>query len=232
MATTTSRPRLAATARTITGKHVARLRRAGQLPGVVYGRGVESRNVSLDAHEFELFRKHSGANTLFDLAIDSDRPAPALVHGVQVHPLTRRPVHVDLLAVRMTEELVVDVPIVTVGIAPAQDRDNGTLTHITNTIRVRALPDHLPQSIEVSVESLDSFDVALHVRDLTIPSDVTVLNDPDEVLVRVLPPRVEVEVGPPAEEGAEAPSAEAEAEGAAASGAASGSGSAEGSSES
>ena len=100
MATTTSRPRLAAAARTVTGKHVARLRRAGQLPAVIYGRGFESRNVTLDAHEFELFRKHSGANTLFDLAIDSDRPAPALVHGVQVHPLTRRPVHVDLLAVR------------------------------------------------------------------------------------------------------------------------------------
>lgn len=218
MATTNSRPRLAATARTVTGKHVARLRRAGQLPAVVYGHGVESRNVSLDAHEFDLFRKHSGANTLFDLAIDGARVAtPALVHGVQVHPLTRRPVHVDLLAVRMTEELVVEVPVVLVGVAQAVERDGGTLSHL-NTIRVRALPDHLPRSFEASVESLDSFDAAIHVRDLPVPSDVTILNDPDEVVARVLPPRVvEAEV-PTADVAAGAPAGETAvgAEGAAA----------------
>jgi large subunit ribosomal protein L25 len=228
MATTTSRPRLAATDRTVTGKHVARLRRAGQLPGVVYGHGVESRNVSLDAHEFDLFRRHSGPNTLFDLAIDGARAAtPALVHGIQVHPLTRRPVHVDLLAVRMTEELVVEVPVVLVGLAPAVERDGGTLSHL-NSIRVRALPDHLPQSFEASVESLDSFDAALHVRDLAVPSDVTILNDPDEVVARVLPPRVvEAEVPTAADVAAGAPAGEAE--GATASEAGSGS---EGSSES
>jgi large subunit ribosomal protein L25 len=229
MATTSSRPRLAAASRTVTGKHVARLRRAGQLPGVVYGHGVESRNVSLDAHEFDVFRKRSGPNTLFDLAIDSDRPAPALVHGVQVHPLTRRPVHVDLLAVRMTEEITVEVPIVTVGVSPAVDRDSGTLSHVTNSIRVRALPDHLPQSVEVSVESLDSFDAVVQVRDLRVPSDVTVLNDPDEVVARVLPPRIEVEpvVEAPAE--AEAVPAEGETAGTAEAGAGEGSEAAEGS---
>jgi large subunit ribosomal protein L25 len=207
MATTSSRPHLAAASRTVTGKNVARLRRAGQLPGVVYGHGVESRNVSLDAHEFELFRKHSGPNILFDLAIDSGRPAPALVHGVQVHPVTRRPVHVDLLAVQMTEELVVEVPVVLSGVAPAVERDGGTLSHI-NTIRVRALPDHLPQSFEASLESLDSFDAALHVRDLAVPSDVTILNDSDEVVARVLPPRVIEVEAPAAEVAAEAPQGE------------------------
>lgn len=197
---TTSRKQLAAIDRTVTGKRVQRLRRQGQLPGVVYGRDVPSRNLSLDAHEFELLRKHSGPNTLFDLAIDGGRPTPALVHGVQVHPLTRRPVHVDLLAVRMTDELVVDVPVYVTGVAPAVDKDGGTLTHL-NSIRVRALPDHLPQSVEVSVESLDSFDASVHVRDLSLPSDVTVLTDPDEIVARVLAPRVEAapEAAPAAE---------------------------------
>ena len=224
---TTSRPRLAAVERTVTGKHVQRLRRQGQLPGVVYGHDVPSRNLSLDAHEFELLRRHSGANTLFDLAIDGGRPTPALVHGVQVHPLTRRPVHVDLLAVRMTEELVVDVPVYVAGVAPAVEKDGGTLSHI-NSVRVRALPDHLPQSVEISVESLDSFDIALHVRDLSLPSDVTVLNDPDEVVARVLPPRVEIEPeAAPAAEGEAAAGAEAGAE-AGGEGGAEGAGSAEG----
>ena len=210
-----TRPRLVAASREITGKKVAHLRREGKLPGVVYGRGVESRNVSVDAHEFEMFRKHSGPNTLFDLAIDSDRPTPTLVHGVQSHPVTRRPLHIDLLAVRMTDELTVDVPVVITGESVAITLLGGTLNHM-NTVRIRALPDHLPQSIEISIESLRTFEDALHVRDLAIPSDAHVLNDPDEIVARILPPRVveaEAEVVAPSVEPAAEEEAAAESSG-------------------
>src|SRR5690606_34257061 len=138
--------------------------------------------VSVDAHEFELLTRRIGPNTLVDLAIDGRRPTPVLVHGVQIHPVTRRPLHVDLLAVRMTEELTVDVPLVATGVAPAVDLHNGTLLHLMESVRVRALPDHLPQAIEYSVESLVDFDATIHVRDLTIPADVTLLSDPDDVV--------------------------------------------------
>ena len=73
----------------------------------------------------------------------------------------------------MTEELTVDVPLVAIGESPAVDAVGGTLLHPSETVKVRALPDHLPQSIEYSVESLVDFDVAIHVRDLVIPADVT-----------------------------------------------------------
>ena len=111
-----ARPSLAAKSREQTGKHVARLRREGLVPGVVFGHGVPSSNVTVDAHEFELFRKHTGANTLIDLVVDDGKPTPIIVHGVQIHPVTRRPLHVDLFAVRMTEELTVEVPIITTGV--------------------------------------------------------------------------------------------------------------------
>ena len=195
-----TRPTLTAESRQQTGKKVAHLRHAGRLPGVVFGHGVPSANVSLDAHEFDLFRRRSGSSTLLDLVVDGT-PTPAIVHGVQIHPVSRRPIHVDLFAVRMTEELTVDVPIVTTGSTSLVERDSGTLTHL-NTVRVRALPDHLPQSIEVSIEGLTSFDDVIHVRELSIPPDAQVLNDPDEIVVRILPPRVEHEeptVSPEAE---------------------------------
>src|SRR5262245_15422980 len=67
---TTARPSLKAQPRTITGKHVARLRRDGQLPAVVYGRGEPSTNVVVNLHEFEQLRRHAGPNTLVDLSID------------------------------------------------------------------------------------------------------------------------------------------------------------------
>jgi large subunit ribosomal protein L25 len=187
----TDRPTLAAARREVTGKKVAAIRRQGRLPGVVFGRGLSSQSVSVDAHEFEQLRRRAGANTLIDLSIDGEKGAPVLVHGVQLHRVTQRPLHADLFVVRMTEELTVDVPLVPEGESEAITTQGGTLLHVTEHVRVRALPDHLPQSIHYSIASLATFDDLIHVSDLEIPEDATLLNDPSEIVAKVLPPRVE-----------------------------------------
>jgi large subunit ribosomal protein L25 len=197
----TARPTLVAQHREITGKAVARLRRAGRLPAVVYGHGVSSSSVTVDAHEFDVLRKRIGPNALVDLSVDGSAAQPVLIHDVQIHPVHRRPLHADLFLVRMTEELTVDVPLVSVGESHAIEQLGGTLLHPTETVRVKALPDHLPQSIEYAIDSLIDFDAAIHVRDLTIPSDVTLLTDPDEIVAKVQAPRIEVEEEPVVEEG-------------------------------
>jgi large subunit ribosomal protein L25 len=208
-----ARPKLAAATRTVTGKKVAALRRDGRLPAVVFGHGLESAAVSVDGHEFEQLRRTSGANALIDLTVDGDRPQAVLVHGVQTHPVTRRPLHVDLFAVRLTEELAVDVPLIAHGQSPLVELQGGTLFHALEHVRIRALPEHLPQSIEYSVESLADFDSSIHVSDLAMPSDVTLLTDPGEVVAKVLRPRVEEEPVVPEAEEAEEAEAEGEAEG-------------------
>jgi len=209
----TARPKLAAASRTLTGKKVSHMRQDGRLPAVVFGNGLASDNVSVDTHEFEQLRRHVGANTLIDLSVDGGAAAPVLVYGVQTHRVTRRPLHVDLYVVRMTEELTVDVPLVSEGVSDAVETAGGTLMHVIEHVRVRALPDHLPQSIHYSIESLATFDDQIHVSDLEIPSDATLLNDPTEVVAKVLPPRVEevVEVAETAAEGAEGEAEGAEA---------------------
>jgi large subunit ribosomal protein L25 len=131
-----------------------------------------------------------------------------LVHGVQTHRVHRRPLHVDLYVVRMTEELTVDVPLVAEGVSEAVANAGGTLMRAMESVRVRALPDHLPQSIHYSIEPLATFDDAIHVRDLEIPSDATLLSDGDDVVAKVLPPRVEEE--PVVAEAAEGEEAEGE----------------------
>jgi large subunit ribosomal protein L25 len=226
----TARPTLAAEHRDVTGKKVNRLRKDGKLPAVVYGHGVDSTNVTVDAHEFELLRKHTGPNALVDLSVGGDKAQPVLINQVQIHPVHRRPLHADLFLVRMTEELTVDVPLSASGVSYAVDQLGGTVLHPTETVRIRALPDHLPQSIEYSIESLIDFDVALHVRDLVIPSDVTLLTDPDEIIAKVQAPRVEIEEEPVVAEGEEGAEGEA-AEGEAAEGGATDSGGDSGSSE-
>ncbi len=210
----TARPSLAAEHREVTGKAVSRLRKDGRLPAVVYGHGVESTNVSIDAHDFDQLRKHAGPNALIDLSVDGKAANPVLINGVQIHPVHRRPLHADLFLVRMTEELIVDVPLVATGESYAVTQLNGTLLHPTETVRVKALPDHLPQSIEYSVESLADFEAAIWVRDLQIPSDVTLLTDPDEIIAKVQAPRIEIEEEPVVAEGEEVEGEEAEGEGA------------------
>src|SRR5689334_2571678 len=205
-----ARPTLAATKREVTGKKVAHLRRDGRLPAVVFGRGLESEGVSVDAHEFEVLRRHAGPNTLIDLSVDGGKMTPILVHDVQLHRVTRRPLHADLYVVRMTEELTVDVALVAEGESDAIENAGGTLLHVIEHVRVRALPDHLPQSIHYSIESLRTFDDQIHVRDLEIPADATLLTDLEEVVAKVLPPRVEEEVTPTAEAEGEGEGAEGE----------------------
>jgi len=205
-----TRPSLVAHARTVTGKAVRHLRADGFLPAVVYGHGVPSESVQIETRAFDDLARQTSRNTLVDLAVDGAKPRRVLIYDVQRHPVTRRPLHLDLFVVRMTEELTVDVPLQFSGTASAVAKLGGTLFHAIDAIRVRALPDHLPGSIEVDVHGLATFDDAIHVRDLPLPEGVTLVSDVDDVVAKVLPPRV-VEEEVPAVEEAEA--AEAAGEG-------------------
>ena len=212
-----TRPTLAATKRELTGKRVASLRRAGQLPAVVFGRGLPSQSLTIDTHEFESLQRKIGQNALVDLSVEGKKATPVLVQSIQRDPVYHRMLHVDLFAVRMTEELTVDVPLATTGESAAVDKLGGTLLHMLESVKVKALPDHLPQSIDLPIDSLVDFEATVHVRDLVIPDDVTLLTDLDEIVARVQQPRVEeveevVEVaaeGEAGEEGDEAGASEA-----------------------
>lgn len=208
-----TRPKLSATPRETSGKAVKQLRRSGVLPAVVYGPNLPSRAIQLDAHEFELLRRHAGRNALLDLSLDTDGPQPVLLHAVQEHPLTRKTLHVDFLAVNMREERTVDVPISMVGESEAVEKLGGVLLHLRDMIQVRALPDDLPPSLELDISSLDTFDAVLHASDLVVPAGVTLITDASEPVARVQPPRVE-EVAEPTEEEAAAAAAEEAGEGA------------------
>lgn len=208
---TNTRPRLAAEPRTITGKKVARLRREGKVPAVVYGHGHPSQPVQLDAHDLEILRRHAGRNALLDLALGKGKPTPVILQHVQEHPVTRRPVHVDLFVVNVSEEITVDVGLAFVGESDAVKRDGGTLLHQRDTVSVRALPDALPSVIEVDIASLVDFDATISVSDIEAPEGVTILTDAAEVLARVQAPRVAEEPVVVAPEAAETPAESEEA---------------------
>lgn len=186
-----ARPKLSVKPRSVRGKNVAKLRRAGTLPGVVYGAGLESTPIEMDAHEFQLLHRQAGRHAVVDLHLDGDKAQPVLLQAIQEHPVSRVPIHVDFLAVNMEEERTIDVPVLITGHSEAVDRMGGVLLHLRDTILVRAKPDDIPSSLELDITSLADFEQVLHVSDLQIPTGVTLVTDPTEPLARVQAPRLE-----------------------------------------
>jgi large subunit ribosomal protein L25 len=203
---------LTANRRAETGKSVSHLRKAGRVPAVVFGHGLDSIPVSLDAHEFDHARRTSHSNTIFELKIDGKDVHRVLIHGIQIDPRHRQLLHVDLFEVKKGEEVTVDIQLRATGESFAVARLGGTLLHNIDRIKVRALPENLPDAIEFSIEPLVDFDAAIHLRDLPMPAGVTVLTELDEVVAKVAAPHVVEEPVAAAEEeeAAEAPE-EAEA---------------------
>jgi len=190
VSTKTERFSLAATSRTVKGKKVALLRKGGQIPAVVFGHGIESIPVSLDAHEFDHIRRAVHSNTIVELKIDDKATHSVLIHGVQINPRNRQLLHVDLFELKSGEEVTIEIQLHTTGESYAVARLAGTLLHNIDRIKVRALPENLPEALEYSIEPLVDFDTAIHLRDLPMPAGVTLLSDPDEVVAKVAPPHV------------------------------------------
>ena len=187
---------------------------AGHLPAVVFGHGYASNSIQLDGHEFELLRRRTGRNTLLDLHSTARRPCRCW-STIQEHPISRKPLHVDLLVVKMTRGADRRSADRLTGESTAVEQMGGVLLQLRNSVQVRALPDHLPQSVEIDISPLEDFDQVLHVSDIAVPGDVTLLTDGGEPVARVQAPRVE-EAAPAAEvvaEGEEAGAAEASADG-------------------
>jgi large subunit ribosomal protein L25 len=214
-----ARKELTVQPREVFGKKVAQLRRAGVLPANVYGRGLESQSVQIDAEELALTLKVATANEVLDLKIEGEPAArPVVIHHIQRHPLGKGMLHADFYQVSLREKMRADVPIVIVGQSDAVETYNGVLLPGIEALHIEALPLDIPTHLEIDITPLAELDSSLHVRDLDVPSNVTVLTDPDVVVVSVSSPRISVEeeeAAPVAEE-AEVPEAEAEGEVAAA----------------
>jgi large subunit ribosomal protein L25 len=183
------------------GKGAARRMRArGRVPGVVYGRGDETRSISMDAHELELlFRRVHYENTLIELEIDGAEPVRTVVREVQTHPVRAQVLHVDFQQVHAGQKIHVEIPIRLVGTA-AGVRAGGVLMHTISDLPVRVLPDNIPEYITVDISGLGIND-SIHLRDIALPDGVEPEIDGDRSICSVAPPTVPVvaEPGAPAE---------------------------------
>jgi len=188
-----------------------KLRTTGQLPGVLYGPGIETQSLSVPRHEFVRLLKHHGSHALVALKVDGDKEYLVLVKDVQIDPVRWEAVHVDFVRVQEDKPVTTEASVTLLG-EPAGVKMGGVLDQLTRSVSIAALPRSIPETIEFDVSGMDLGDV-IRVSDLTPPEGVTILTDPEETLATVAQPRVETEApaetaegeeGAPSDEGAAA----------------------------
>jgi large subunit ribosomal protein L25 len=207
---------LAVDQRTVMGKRLRGLRRQGILPAHLYGHGVDSLALQAPAATIINLLRTAGRNDIIDLRIAGEgETRPVMLRGVQRDPVNDALVHIDFFQISLTERLHADVPLNIIGEAPAVHVYGGILLQSLDRVTVEALPTEIPPHFEVDISGLTELDMAIHVRDITIPENVQLVSDPDMVIVKVATPKLaaeEEEVAAPAVEGEEAaPGAEAAA---------------------
>jgi len=174
-----------------------RLKRENKLPAVLYGKGIENKNIAVDEKEFTKILKTHGEATLINLKIENDL-FPVLMKEIQRNTLKNSIDHVDFFKVSMDEEVEYNAPIVLVGDAEGI-RMGGILQHQKREVTLKALPVNMLDSVEVDISNMQIGDV-LTVADLKVDGKNTVLDDPDEVVVAILAPKLSEELETPAEE--------------------------------
>lgn len=177
-----------------TGKGVARtLRRGGQVPAVVYGAG-KAQALSANLKDVEkAMQGHAGRNGLFDLEISGDkkgRTALTLVRDIQRDPISGKILHIDFLEVSEKAKIKNRIPVEVVGTTPEGVKKGGILDIVHRELHVECLSFQMPDHIQVDASALD-INQTLHVRELTLPVGVTVLDEPGAVVLHVIPPKAE-----------------------------------------
>jgi large subunit ribosomal protein L25 len=167
-----------------------RLRRGGQVPAVVYGRGIDPLTVSVSARElYSALTTDSGLNALISLEADGDDPILTVAREIQRDPVRGDITHVDLVKVSLDVAIQADVSIEFVGTPTGVLEGGGFVETIETSVLVEALPTEIPTSIPVEIADLQIGDT-LHVSDLPPFEGVTYLDDIERPLLTVIIPRV------------------------------------------
>ncbi len=172
---------LNASKRDVVGKQVKALRREGKLPAVIYGRHTEPININLDAHSASLALGKLTSSSLVTINVDGTE-YPALVREKQRDYIKNRLLHVDFLAVSMTEKLRTYVSVHFTGVSGAVKDFNAVLVKNLEQLEVEALPNDLPERIEVDITPLAKPGDSIRVHEVKVPDTVRILNDPDTVV--------------------------------------------------
>jgi large subunit ribosomal protein L25 len=191
MATTQSTG-LAVEHREAAGSRAARrLRRAGNVPGILYGGGEEPVAFQVDSRLLRQTLAHAGA--VIELNIDGAGGTPVVVKEIVRHPVSGETLHIDMLRVRLDQAITATVMLDLVGAEDAPGvKEGGVLEQVTRELNIEALPGDIPDAIHYDVSGVQIGDT-ITLDALTPPQGVTLTDDPETVVATVTPPKLQLE---------------------------------------
>lgn len=169
------------------------MRRVGEIPGVVYGHGLENVLVSVPIPSFKKVYAKSGETSLIDLVVDGKR-LPVLVHEVTTDVVRGDVIHIDFHQVRTDEKIAAEIPLKFVGESLAVKDLHGVLVRAVNHIKVQCFPQDLVLELAVDISSLKTFADRISVKDVVVPAKIQVLDRPETIVANVAEQRAEEEV--------------------------------------
>lgn len=177
---------LAADTRKIFGKKVRFLRRQGITPTHLYGHNVEPLPLQCDTVQLRKVLARTGTTGLIELKVDKARKTRAVMtREIQKDAQTGELIHVDFYQVRMEEKIRVEVPIVPIGEAPALKIKENFLAHELDTLSIECLPNEIPAQIELDISILEEAEQSIHVSDIVLGDNITVITNPEQLVMKI-----------------------------------------------
>lgn len=173
------------------------LRSKGLLPAVFYGPKEKSTPITVSRVEFAKIWKKAGESSVIILK-DGSHEHEALIHEIDVHPVTGVPRHADFYVIEKGKKVKVHVPLVFDGVAPAVKDLGGILVKVMRELEIEAAPKDLPHDLSVDISALKELTSVIHAKDIKIPAGVTLIAGPEEIVASVAEAKEEVEEAPAA----------------------------------
>ena len=165
-----------------------RLRRTGAVPGVLYGRGLDSTPLTVDRRDlYAALHTEAGTNALISLEVGSDKYI-TVARELQRHPVRGDIIHLDFINIALDEKITAEVGIDYTG-EPEGAKEGGILETIRTSVTLLALPTEVPRSIEIDITALE-VGMTLTAADLPVIEGVEYLEDEEAPLVNVIIPRI------------------------------------------
>ena len=164
------------------------MRAADQIPGVLYGLGMEPVILTVARRDLRVaLSGPAGANTILNLTVGGST-YNAVVKELQRHPVRRNVSHIDFVQIDLSVEITMHVPVHLTGVAKAVVAAGGLVDPAVDSIEVRTTPANVPNEILIDITDLTSESV-IHLSDLKLPAGVVAIGDPTMLIATVLTSR-------------------------------------------
>lgn len=174
---------------------LVQLRKTGFIPAVFYGKKEKSTPISVNLNDFIKVWRTAGESSVVTLKVKEGDELEALVHDVDLDPVTEVPRHADFYVFEKGQKIKLEIPIEFTGVAPAVKDLGGILIKVRRTLEVEAEPKNLPHEIKVDISPLATFESQILAKDIALPTGVTLAQgfSEGEVIALVSEAKEEVE---------------------------------------